>query len=479
MTSASQSELSQGNTANSKAKTFLHDALHITVWRQLVGCAAVFAAFYLLFSLSTMQINAQIALVYGSSSVSTFYALGLVATAAGFAVFGLPVRPGSLRRTGLIIVGLLYAASLLCVQLINNTAVVAAASLVCPFTYGYLGGAVHDRTAMLLQNCACKGRLIGIAFCCTVCVQFLIQSAPLNSIAYAILLLMILVVVLAWLLQATSAMRLTAHVHAAQNKELWIVAAVVAAVALMAGIYDGMAARLYAQHAFNLAGWTRLMVGVGAVFSGFLFDRKRLTQINIIILCAALVNTVAILLLFSTQSYLVSHLLFTAGMGFYMVYVFVSFMDAAPESSNPPFWAGAGRIVHSLAMSVTTAFAGVFGAMQPAALNAVTIALFAVTLLLFLRAGRLYPPKEAVAESSVLTNEERARLFCTHYKLTPRETDVFVELTSGDDGVQTIADRLHISRRVLQRYISAIYEKTETKTRVGLIRLYTGFDATK
>ena len=34
------------------------------------------------------------------------------------------------------------------------------------------------------------------------------------------------------------------------------------------------------------------------------------------------------------------------------------------------------------------------------------------------------------------------------------------------------ADKLYVSRRTLERYVSAIYEKTGAKSRIGLISLY-------
>ncbi|WP_156885070.1 LuxR C-terminal-related transcriptional regulator [Oribacterium sp. NK2B42] len=46
------------------------------------------------------------------------------------------------------------------------------------------------------------------------------------------------------------------------------------------------------------------------------------------------------------------------------------------------------------------------------------------------------------------------------------------KLIFTEDSGQEIADALFISRRVLQRHVAAIYEKTGTKSRVGLFRIY-------
>ena len=55
---------------------------------------------------------------------------------------------------------------------------------------------------------------------------------------------------------------------------------------------------------------------------------------------------------------------------------------------------------------------------------------------------------------------------------TERENEVFNYLVTTEDNIQTISEHMHVSRRTLERYISAIYEKTGIKSRVGLVNLY-------
>ena len=40
------------------------------------------------------------------------------------------------------------------------------------------------------------------------------------------------------------------------------------------------------------------------------------------------------------------------------------------------------------------------------------------------------------------------------------------------DKLQEIADKLNISKRTLERYVTSIYKKTNTTSRVGLISLF-------
>lgn len=72
-----------------------------------------------------------------------------------------------------------------------------------------------------------------------------------------------------------------------------------------------------------------------------------------------------------------------------------------------------------------------------------------------------------------LTPEETLATIAEHFSLTPREADVLDKLVNSEESVQEIADSLYLSRRTCQRYISAIYEKTGVKSRVGLYQMYT------
>ena len=77
--------------------------------------------------------------------------------------------------------------------------------------------------------------------------------------------------------------------------------------------------------------------------------------------------------------------------------------------------------------------------------------------------------RDSIYENEIIND------YTEKFNLTEREAEVFELLITTENGTQEIADSLFISRRVLQRYIAAIYEKTDTKTRVGLLRSYTEF----
>lgn len=66
--------------------------------------------------------------------------------------------------------------------------------------------------------------------------------------------------------------------------------------------------------------------------------------------------------------------------------------------------------------------------------------------------------------------------FAKIHELTPREKEVLELILSKDDTTKELAKKLMISERVCQRYLTSIYDKTGTNSKVGLILLYYGAD---
>ena len=81
--------------------------------------------------------------------------------------------------------------------------------------------------------------------------------------------------------------------------------------------------------------------------------------------------------------------------------------------------------------------------------------------------GILIPEKTSKTEmelpSTEMQLEEKLKKLYTKYGFTPKEIETFEKLVTTEMGVQEIANEMGISRRVLQRHISSIYEKTEQK----------------
>lgn len=64
--------------------------------------------------------------------------------------------------------------------------------------------------------------------------------------------------------------------------------------------------------------------------------------------------------------------------------------------------------------------------------------------------------------------------FAELHELTPREKEVLELILSKEGTGKELAKELLISERVFQRYLTSIYDKTGTNSRVGLILYYYG-----
>ena len=90
-----------------------------------------------------------------------------------------------------------------------------------------------------------------------------------------------------------------------------------------------------------------------------------------------------------------------------------------------------------------------------------------LVLLPWISRGLLDQPKAS------LSPEQALERFCESCRLTPPESDVLQKLLESDDSLQLIAADLSISVRMVQRYVTSIYEKTGAKSRTGLHQRYT------
>ena len=70
------------------------------------------------------------------------------------------------------------------------------------------------------------------------------------------------------------------------------------------------------------------------------------------------------------------------------------------------------------------------------------------------------------------TEDEWIEIFSQEYGFTEREKDVFAKCVTTEDINDAMAQDLSISRRLLQKYIASIYEKTGCESRSGLVRKY-------
>lgn len=163
--------------------------------------------------------------------------------------------------------------------------------------------------------------------------------------------------------------------------------------------------------------------------------------------------------------------------GFYVIFLTVVFLDFALKSRYSALWAGMGRIVRSLTVAATVLPALIIYDVAGSTVLAVgnCPALIGILLVLLPKIGYVTAAQELGGEAAGLLGMpplERLKLYARHCSLPPRETEVLERLLTTKNDLQGIADSLNISRRMVQPYVSSIYEKNETKTRLGLFQRY-------
>ena len=265
------------------------------------------------------------------------------------------------------------------------------------------------------------------------------------------------------------------------RRTLALVTAGTAILSIVVGLNEDIVTRLYATGALDVTSWPRLCYLAGLLLAGFLADIRKRAFMPVITLCVLMLSNMAIFFLSDPRHYQLNLSILYFYSGFYVVYFTVLFLDLAPGTRWPLLWAGMGRVISGLADCVLAA-----ACIADLPLNiiiGIDVLMF-IVLVISLAAGGylLIGHKTEKLEhgmgsegESALTPQQRLKRYAESCSLTPRETEVLEKLLTTEDGVQEIADSLFISRRMLQRYIASIYEKTETKTRIGLFQSYAGF----
>ena len=195
-------------------------------------------------------------------------------------------------------------------------------------------------------------------------------------------------------------------------------------------------------------------------------------------LCVAMFGVFNPILFGAYEDYSFNMCLYYVCLGASVAYFNLMFWNVAPRTPLPELWAGMGRIVSGVADCVlaATPLAG----LPLNVIIGIDILMFVVLVVSlaaggYLLVGEPAGRKEAAVDQPELSPQQRLKLFAESYALTPREEEVLEKLLTTEDGIQEIADSLYISRRMVQRYVSSIYEKTETKTRLGLFQRYISF----
>lgn len=445
-----------------------------------------FALCFFSFMMAEAMTNSRAAELLGAEYVNTVYAIGLLCTGVGFLSFSALRRlfkNERVRKAVICIVGIVCIISC-CVFLTTDQiglfSLFAGLSLV---SCGHIGGCVYYHHAMTFLGSQYIGRATGIGMSLAILVQILIhnfamqKAAFMSSIAISILLVLFIIFRLPkdWMLENPLPY---SSENKTDKKTAGILIIAVALMSLVSGTMDAVITFFDAAGELNVYYGVRLFYALGLLAAGFLADMQNKKYLPLATACIILLSSASTALLGSNAGAYTGIALMYLYSGFYVIFFTVMFCDFAPKTKHPELWAGMGRVVRCVFVSLTVMpVMQIYKAAGSAALVVISCALSIVLLLVLLPFIVSALKKEPEIQAETPSHEELMQRFAKLYALTPRETEVLEKLLSTEEGVQEIAGGLFISRRVLQRYISSVYEKTGTKSRIGLFQNYTKYIA--
>lgn len=227
---------------------------------------------------------------------------------------------------------------------------------------------------------------------------------------------------------------------------------------------------------YNVYSWPRLMFIPVYLLFAVIGSRKNGKYVPVTSLCITLIALLTVVLAGRRGTYWLTMCIFYCTIAADTCYYLLVFWRLAPNTGRPALWAPFGRILDS-AMVLLTGAIHLSELPAPVVLGAdiagvvLIIVMMAVNGDFNLTGSDETAPQEAKASSGQDSPDVFA-LLRERYRFTPREMEVLEKLLLTEDELQPIADDLHISRRVLGRHITSIYQKTGAKSRVGLFQIY-------
>lgn len=222
------------------------------------------------------------------------------------------------------------------------------------------------------------------------------------------------------------------------------------------------------------------MLAVSGLLAGVLFDIKEHRFMQIMMYCVTLLSTMCVVIIVWGGPFMAGLIVFYLSAGFFVVYFTTSFMDLSYYMKVPELWAGLGRATNNICAGITGTISLMLietgDGMRISIIALILFAVISMLVYLYMVQFRMDIQEENMAKmlekEREKFGEDKFQAFVKNYVLTNREQDVLRLLLSSDESVQVIAEQLYISRAALYRYMASLNEKTETKSRIGLLQFY-------
>ena len=427
-------------------------------------------------------------IVSGNRSVSAQnYALGI--SVIGFVLYPFFCRVCKGRLQSAVTVGAAIL-SAVCMFLIcrhSTYTLTMCIGLLLFLILGAFGSAVFFKSLCLLEDNTHLARLVGISYLLGVLIQIannnLIHTATFEAgILSAIILLLAVTLMRAEknsIVPAFSKEKTNENTGESGKSSLKIAVVLILLVALLTCIFstlDNAVTLYHASGVVNIGQWPRILLALSGLFAGFLFDMAGRKYMSMVMYCVMILSATCLVVLQFAGPFTAGLIIFYLSAGFFAVFFTTSFMEIARYTKMPELWAGLGRAVNNLvAVTITGGSLALLHSGNNIAITTIELILFvlaSVAAFIYTNMRKSFFEGLDAKDRDKLSDGERLQKLSEQFSLTPREAEVLGLLVNTEDGLQTIADNLYVSRRTLERYVSALYEKTGTKSRVGLVSLY-------
>ena len=414
------------------------------------------------------------------------YALGV--SAAGFVLYALFEHfcKDRLKEVCFIFIALLSVLCMAFIYMGTTYTAVFFAGLVLFLLLGLTGSAAFYTSMCRMKTEQYLARTVGISYALGILLQFVNNNLIRSELAEMIVLFVFLLILIALLLKwdyckednvQTNLSLSDEEGNDVNGKIVGIL--LILLVLLMTCIFstlDNAVTLVHSSGEMDIGQWPRILLAFSGLVAGFVFDFKNRKYMGIIMYCVMVLSTICIAVLRFSGSFLVGLIVFYLSTGFFSVFFTCGFMEISRYMKVPKLWAGMGRAVNNMTAAV---IANPVLLLLSSDCDLVTIVLILVLFVAVSIVAVMYTfQKKIFLEELIATvteeinNEEKLRNFSELFSFTERESEVFDRLVNTEDNNQEIAESLFVSRRTLERHISAIYEKTGVKSRIGLLNLY-------
>ena len=354
---------------------------------------------------------------------------------------------------------------------------------------GLVGGNVYYVSACMIRN-RHLAKTAGISYFLGILLQFInhnaihIRTIQLVILSVSMLMLFILLIENERILSRYSTDKYAAKTiiesSAKGNKHnILLYISIIVLVILMACLFSTLDSAVTLVHSDGIADigqGARILLAFSGLAAGFIFDISNRKYTGIIMYCIMILSTMCIVLLEFSKPFTAVLIVFYLSAGFFAVFFTSEFMELSWYVRIPELLAGMGRAVNNITAAV---IAGFVLQLLSSDNNLLKIILILVLFVLVSIISVVYTFEKYyfIQQFTMRTDEaanehDKLQILAEKYSFTERENEVFNYLVTTEDNIQTISEHMHVSRRTLERYISAIYEKTGIKSRVGLVNLY-------